>query len=89
MLPRQSNLLLPERLGEDEDIRMAERTRPSPDQVAAQMLARIIAKQRLSRAVPVQSMKRSIASGAVVVICCCHLVCACVALVFSVCCDPV
>ena len=35
-LPCQKDLVLPESTSKDEDIRVAERKRPSPDQVAAQ-----------------------------------------------------
>ena len=35
-LPRQRDLLLPESVSADDDLRLADRTRPSPEQVSAQ-----------------------------------------------------
>lgn len=36
LLPRQRDLLLPESLGADSDIRLSERSKPSPEQIRAQ-----------------------------------------------------
>lgn len=36
LLPRQRDLLIPESLGADTDIRLSERSKPSPEQIRAQ-----------------------------------------------------